>query len=77
MRLNGRYRYLRLSSLHRRLLDSDRKRLESLGMECVEEGAEYEIYGIIDDSVHDSMLSKLSRIEWVEAVDAREPPSSI
>ncbi len=73
---NG-YRYLHLSILRERLLDSDRKCLESIGLECVEDGAEFEVYGIIDETVEDSMISKLSRIEWIEAVELSDPPSSI
>ncbi|MCB0344914.1 MAG: hypothetical protein KDD66_07345 [Bdellovibrionales bacterium] len=71
------YRYLHLSLCRKRLQDSDRVHLESIGLECVEDGDEFEAYGIIEDTVQDSMISKLSRIDWVEAVEIGEPPSSV
>ncbi len=67
-----RYSYIRLT-LQTPLLSSElRARLERIGIECLEEGALYEAYGIISETM--PMLAALEQIEQVLAVERNEPP---
>lgn len=73
---HAKYRYLRLSLSRLHLRECDRSELAHLGVECVDDGRDYEAYGIIVDSSRVATVAKISRLDWIADVDFGEPPCS-
>jgi len=69
-----RYAYIRLVLSTPFLKAELRGRLQEFGIECLEEGAPYEAYGIVSETRQ--MVAILDRIEEVLAVERGEPPCS-
>jgi hypothetical protein len=64
------YIKFRMDSLS--LADSSREILEMMGVECLEEGAAYEAYGIVPTS--QPLFRALERVPGVREIDFSDPP---
>ena len=69
-----RYAYIRLVLSTPFLKAELRGRLQEFGIECLEEGAPYEAFGIVSET--QQMIAILDRVEEVLAVERGEPACS-
>ena len=77
MSTNRGYRYIRLLLNHLHLQRTDIESLEKIGLECIDDGRDYEAYGIINGAGRESKLSQIKQLDWVEDVEFGDPPSSV
>lgn len=67
------YSYLRFTLRTPHLCDACKNQLEALGVECLDEGADFEAYGIVADEQNSD---KLRVVPDVVRVETSAPPCS-
>ncbi len=67
------FTYIRLHLASRALDTQARQVLEMLGVECLDDGGEYEAYGIVD--ANRSVLDLIKKLPGIDCIDLESPPS--